>query len=69
MIRKNCRIEKKRFGSTMMVTVLGIDFVVFSAKFCRSMFIVVLGFLEKKEKNMTSWSWLLCVVNCVDLSC
>ena len=53
----------------MMVKVLGIDFVVFSAKFCRSMFIVVLGFLEKKEKNMTSWSWLLCVVNCVDLSC
>ena len=53
----------------MMVTVLGIDFVVFSAKFCRSMFIVVLGFLEKKEKNMTSWSWLLCVVNYVDLSC
>ena len=50
----------------MMAKVLGIDFVVFSAKFCGSMFIVVLGFLEK---NMTSWSWLLCVVNCVDLSC
>ena len=34
----------------MMAKVLGIDFVVFSAKFCRSMLIVVLGFLKRKKR-------------------
>lgn len=59
-IKNFCRSERKKRawfdngGPWLGYHQLCIDFVVFSAKFWRSTFIVVFGFLEMKEKKMTS---------------
>ena len=60
-------LRKKRFGLTMVVGVLGIDFVFFFAKFHRFMFIVAFGFLEKEKKNdilVLATQHVVCELSC-----